>query len=233
MRGNKYPVKFISRVQAILSCKHWLRVMKLTFISGITEQYSPQNEMDYLRVIWGLDQTRVGFYEYYESGMPRTPAVIPKKTYALKTELLKLIPFSAEINRSGKSRLRYRAIVAVGDGNGKLGIGSCTNRSKKTALSKAENLAKQNMIELKMASHPSTPGESHTLAQIQKGSYKQLEVTLTTAPRGTGLMVAPMAKVVLKLARIEDCLMCPQTSEFDSTSTMAFGLFATHGNNSQ
>ena len=98
--------------------------MKLTFISGITEQYSPQNEMDYLRVIWGLDQTRVRFYEYYESVMPRTPAVIPQKTYALKTELLKLIPFSAEINRSGKSRLRYRAIVAVGDGNGKLGIGS-------------------------------------------------------------------------------------------------------------
>ena len=121
--------------------------------------------------------------------MPRTPAsaAIPEKTYTVKTEILKLIPLSAEYNRSGKNRLRYRAVVAVGDNQGKIGIGSCTHRSKETALSKAEISAKENMFQIHLASHPSTPGKSHTLAEIKKGSYKEFEITLSPAPRGTGL----------------------------------------------
>ena len=77
-----------------------------------------------------------------------------------------------------------------------------------------------------MPSNPSTPGESLTLDQNEKRTYKQLEITLAPAPRRTGRMVAPMTKVVLKLAGIEGCLTCPQTCEFDSTVTMAFELFA-------
>ena len=65
------------------------------------------------------------------------------------------------------------------------------------------------MIELQVTSHHSTPGESRTIARIQQGSYKEPKITLTRAPRGTRLMVAPMGKVVLKLAGIEDCILCP------------------------
>ena len=105
----------------------------------------------------------------------------------MKTEILKSIPMSAENNRSGKNWLKYRGIVAAGDYQGKIGIGSCTNRSKEIAQKRAEEMARQNMFEILMASHPSTPGSNHTLAQMQTGSYKDLEITLSPAPRGTGL----------------------------------------------
>ena len=54
--------------------------------------------------------------------MPRTPAsaAIPEETYTLNTEILKPIPLSAEYNRGGKNRLRYRAFVAVGDNQRKI-----------------------------------------------------------------------------------------------------------------
>ena len=184
--------------------------------------------MDYLRSLWALDQSRVGFHEYGEAIIPPSSSspVIPDKKYSLKTELLKLIPLSVEHRHSGKNRLRYRAVVAVGDGQGKVGLGSSTHRSKEIALERAETFAKANMIEIKLTFHPSTPGKNHTLAQDLTGSYKDLEVTLKPAPQGTGLLTSPMAKVVLKLPGVEDCLMSPRASVFDSTTTMAFGLFA-------
>ena len=99
--------------------------------------------MDYLRVRWGLYKTRVVFLEYYETNMPQAPASAALHEKKTTLNSLKPITLSAEYIRSGKSFLRYGPVLAIGDSQGEIAVGSCTHRSKETALSKTEKLTEK------------------------------------------------------------------------------------------
>ena len=63
--------------------------------------------MDYLRSVWGLDQTRVGFLEYGQSATFEPPVKKSKLEPEIKVEVLKAISLNNENGRSGKQRSRY------------------------------------------------------------------------------------------------------------------------------
>ena len=93
--------------------------------------------MDYLRVIWGFDQTRVCSWEYGEE-LPRPSISIPNQ---LKAEVLNVMPLTSEDKRSGKQHWRYRAVVAIGNGRGQLGFASAVLSTRHKAIEKATKIA--------------------------------------------------------------------------------------------
>ena len=183
--------------------------------------------MDYLRSIWGLDQTRVGFWEYGEEIMPRSSTSDnPVPVDQLRTEVIKVMPLSREEKRSGKQRLRYRAVVAVGNSKGNLGFASAILTTRQNAIEKATRLAKSKQFHIALSCDPLSPGEAHTIPNTLTGHYKDAEVQLLPAPRKSGISGSAMGKFILELAGIRDCLIKTKNLENENSADFAFALFA-------
>ncbi|PIS16019.1 30S ribosomal protein S5, partial [Candidatus Roizmanbacteria bacterium CG09_land_8_20_14_0_10_41_9] len=90
----------------------------------------------------------------------------------------------------------FSALVVVGDGNGKVGIGLGRGLEVPPAIQKAMNYAKKHMIKV--------PVYKNTLPHEIKLKYKAALVLLKPAPEGTGLKVGSVARVILDLAGVQN-----------------------------
>ena len=115
------------------------------------------------------------------------------------------IRFTNRMHKSGRRR-SIHALVAVGNGNGILGIGYATSKDVQSTIANAVKKAKINVIpirrgcgswECQCMSHHSIPFKT----EAKCGS---VHVTLMPAPKGIGLCVAKEAKTILTLAGITD-----------------------------
>ena len=132
--------------------------------------------MDSLRSHWRREQPRVGFLENGESVMTSTPSSkIPRAGSVLKTEVVKIIGLETDKKRSGKRR-RFRAVVAVGNGYGTIGLGSKTDKTEKDAVGKASATAEKNIVEIELACFDASPASNHT-------SKKCMVFTMTSQSR--------------------------------------------------
>ena len=175
------------------------------------------NPMDYLRSLWDLDQSRVGFYEYGEPAALLPPP--PKKhevAEELKVEILKTTSLRDEYQRSGKQRVRHRAFVLATDGKGKVGIGIKVNRVQKIAIEKATDQAKSEMFEIALGNFDPEKEEKHTLSQQVHGQYDKLEVILIPAATGAGLEGSAIVQFILRLIGVKDCIVKPESSKFSA-----------------
>ena len=185
--------------------------------------------MDYLRVIWGFDQTRVGFWEYGEE-IPQPSTSIPNQEEPqrdqFKTEVIKVMPLSSEDKRSGKQRWRYRAVVAVGNCKGQLGFASAVLSTRQKAIEKAAKLAASKQFQIVLSCDPTTPGENHTVPKTLTGLYKEVEVKISPSPRESGVRGSAMGKVIMKLVGIRDCVIETKNLQHENSAYFAFALFA-------
>ncbi|KAA0002937.1 MAG: 30S ribosomal protein S5 [Thermoplasmata archaeon] len=103
-------------------------------------------------------------------------------------------------------RVKFRVVVAVGNKDGFVGLGVAKDREVGMAIRKAVDNGKLNLIEIARGcgSWECGCGTPHTLPFKIEGKCGSVRVTLKPAPRGVGLAVGNVAKVVLKLAGIED-----------------------------
>lgn len=103
-------------------------------------------------------------------------------------------------------RTKFRAVVVVGNKNGYVGIGQAKDREVGMAIRKAVENAKLNIIEVNRGcgSWECGCGMPHSLPFKVTGKCGSVRVTLKPAPRGVGLAVGNVAKVVLRLAGIKD-----------------------------
>ncbi len=115
------------------------------------------------------------------------------------------IRFTNRMHKSGRRR-SIHALVAVGNGNGILGIGYATSKDVQSTIANAVKKAKINVIpirrgcgswECQCMSHHSIPFKT----EAKCGS---VHVTLMPAPKGIGLCVAKEAKTIMSLAGITD-----------------------------
>jgi len=97
---------------------------------------------------------------------------------------------------SGGNYVTFSALVVVGDGNGKVGIGLGRGLEVPPAIQKAMNYAKKHMIKV--------PVYKNTLPHEIKLKYKAALVLLKPAPEGTGLKVGSVARVILDLAGVQN-----------------------------
>jgi len=97
-------------------------------------------------------------------------------------------------------------VVAVGNGDGYVGIGSAKAKQMRNAIDKAIIDAKLNIIPVRRAcgSWECRCNQPHSVPFRVTGKAGSVEVTLIPAPRGTGLVAGDVAKIVLRLAGIRD-----------------------------
>jgi len=103
-------------------------------------------------------------------------------------------------------RVKFRAMVAVGNENGFVGIGEARDTQVGNAIKKATREAKTNIIKIHRGCGSWECGckGEHTVPLEVVGESGSVRVHLKPAPRGLGLAAGGTAKKVLKLAGIKD-----------------------------
>ncbi len=103
-------------------------------------------------------------------------------------------------------RMNYSVTAVVGNEDGFIGLGRGKAKEVAPAIRKAINNAKLNIMEIRRGcgSWECGCGRAHSLPFLVKGKSGSVEVTLKPAPQGVGRAVGDIAKIVLRMAGIED-----------------------------
>ncbi|XP_036620377.1 40S ribosomal protein S2-like [Trichosurus vulpecula] len=123
---------------------------------------------------------------------------------SLKDEVLKIMPVQKQ-TRAGQ-RTRFKAFVAIGDYNGHVGLGVKCSKEVATAIRGAIILAKLSIVPVRRGYWGNKIGKPHTVPCKVTGRCGSVLVRLIPAPRGTGIVSAPVPKKLLMMAGIDDCL---------------------------
>lgn len=99
---------------------------------------------------------------------------------------------------AGGRRLRFRAVVVVGDKKGRVGLGTGKANEVQSAVQKAAKVAKRNMIKVPIADG-SIPHEIDH-------KFKAARIRLIPARDGTGIIAGGALRVVLEHAGIRNVL---------------------------
>merc|ERR1711923_499035 len=108
------------------------------------------------------------------------------------------------------------AFVAVGDAAGHIGLGVKCSSEVATAIRGAITAAKLNVAPVRRGYWGRVSGMPHTVPCKVTGKCGSVSVRLIPAPRGTGIVSAPVPKKLLQMAGIDDCY----TSARGSTGTL-------------
>ena len=99
----------------------------------------------------------------------------------------------------GGRRLRFRALVVVGDRKGRVGAGVAKGSEVQSAVQKATLAAKKNLVTVPLTSSASIP---HDIIE----RYGASEVLLKPAAAGTSVIAGGAVRSVVTLAGIENIL---------------------------
>uniref|UniRef100_A0A0D9QUP6 Small ribosomal subunit protein uS5 n=1 Tax=Chlorocebus sabaeus TaxID=60711 RepID=A0A0D9QUP6_CHLSB len=121
---------------------------------------------------------------------------------SLKDEILKIMPVQKQTHAG--QRTRFKAFVAIGDYNGHVGLGVKCSKEP-TAIRGAIILAKLSIVPVRRGYWGNKIGKSHTVPCKVTGRGSVLVVCFMPAPRGTGIVSAPVPKKLLMMAGIDDC----------------------------
>ena len=108
-----------------------------------------------------------------------------------------------EVNRvtrvvAGGKRMRFRALVVIGDHKGKVGMGLKKGTDVAESVNKAVNQAKKNMITLQLA--------NGTIPHELKVKYKSSRIILIPARSGTGVIAGGAIRSVMDLAGVKNII---------------------------
>jgi small subunit ribosomal protein S5 len=143
--------------------------------------------------------------EALESGLPiRESKIVDALIPEIRDEVLD-INMVQRMTDSGR-RVKFRATVIVGNGDGFIGIGEGKDVQVGIAIKKAIDTAKMNIKSIKRGcgSWECGCGLGHTVPFTVKGKVGSVTVELKPAPRGLGLASGGTAKKVLDMAGIKD-----------------------------
>jgi len=121
---------------------------------------------------------------------------------ALKDEVMKIGPVQKQTTAG--QRTRFKCYVAVGDGNGHVGIGCKTGKEVATAIRGAIIRAKMNIVPVRRGYWGLSTGLPHTVPAKVSGKCGSCRVRLIPAPRGSGIVASVIPKKLLTMAGIED-----------------------------
>jgi len=121
---------------------------------------------------------------------------------ALKDEVMKIGPVQKQTTAG--QRTRFKCYVAVGDGNGHVGIGCKTGKEVATSIRGAIIRAKMNIVPVRRGYWGLNSGLPHTVPCKVSGKCGSCRVRLIPAPRGSGIVASVIPKKLLTMAGIDD-----------------------------
>jgi small subunit ribosomal protein S2e len=125
---------------------------------------------------------------------------------ALKEEVMKISPVQKQ-SAAGQCT-RFRAVIAIGDENGHVGLGAKVAKEVATAIRGAIIAAKLSLVPVRRGYWGNKIGEPHTVPMKITGKCGSVRVRLIPAPRGTQIVAAPASKRMIQLAGLQDCFTC-------------------------
>ena len=140
-----------------------------------------------------------------DSGRPiKEPEIVDVFLPDLEDEVLD-IQMVQRMTDSGR-RVKFRAVVVVGNRNGYIGFGQGKDKQVGDAIRKAIVNAKTNLIKVRRGCGSWECGcnTTHSLPMQVQGAAGSVRVTLKPAPQGIGLVTGDIGKKVLELAGIKD-----------------------------
>lgn len=130
-----------------------------------------------------------------------------------------------EINRvtrvvKGGKRMRFRALVVIGDGKNRVGWGIGKAADVSGAISKAVVVAKKQLVTI-VTNGSTIP---HPIQSLHKGAH----VLLKPATPGTGIIAGGSMRTVLRLTSIKDivCKMLGSQNKINNTMATVQALAA-------
>jgi len=98
---------------------------------------------------------------------------------------------------SGGKRMSFRAVVAIGDKKGRVGVGVGKGSDVANSIREAKNDAKKNLIKINLK-------DNRTIPYDVEDKYGAAKIRLKPVPEGHGLIAGGAARVVLDLVGIKD-----------------------------
>lgn len=98
--------------------------------------------------------------------------------------------------RAGGRKIGFRVLVAIGNLNGKVGVGLASAKDVQEAILKAEKKAKKEIIEV--------PIKNGTIPHEVEAKYCAAKVSLFPQKRGRGLIASSVVRTICQLAGIKD-----------------------------
>ena len=103
----------------------------------------------------------------------------------------------AKVVKGGR-RFNFSALVVVGDGNGRVGVGLGKANTVPAAISKGQDRAKASMFNV--------PMRNTTIPHEVLGKFESSSVMLKPASEGTGVIAGGAVRAVMELAGVRDVL---------------------------
>lgn len=97
----------------------------------------------------------------------------------------------------GGKRMKFSALVVIGNGKGKFGFGTGKSGEVPDAIKKAVDQAKRNLMDVKMV-------EGGTIPHEIVGKFGATSVFLKPAPEGTGIIAGGPVRAIIELSGLKN-----------------------------
>ncbi|HMT18724.1 MAG TPA: 30S ribosomal protein S5 [Candidatus Saccharibacteria bacterium] len=129
--------------------------------------------------------------------MGREPRMPREKEEKQFDERVVAVDRVARVVKGGR-RFRFRALVVVGDGKGKVGVGTAKGADVTAAVAKATEVAKKNFVTVAL--------NKETIPHEQQARVAGAKILLKPAAAGTGLIAGGVVRIVLEVAGVKNAL---------------------------
>jgi small subunit ribosomal protein S5 len=152
----------------------------------------------------------------------KEPQIVDTLLPDLQEEVININLVQKQTDAGEKSR--FKAIVAVGNRDGYIGLGSGKANQVRTAIEKAAADARLKLVPVRRGcgSWECGCGRPHSVPFQIEGKCGGVRIVLVPGPRGLGLVASEVAKIILNLAGIKDCW----TRSYGSTRTVPSFAYA-------
>ena len=183
------------------------------------EEWKPRTKLG--RMI--LEGRITSIEEVFMEGLKmREPEIADVLLPDLQEEVIDINLVQKQTDAGEKSR--FKAIVAVGNRDGYIGLGAGKAKQVRTAIEKAAADARLNITIVRRGcgSWECGCGKPHSLPFEARAKCGGVEIVLIPGPRGLGLVANESAKIILRLAGVKDCW----TRSYGSTRTIPSFAYA-------